>query len=65
MKNLINSYNYNSFGHYAFTRILFFLIAACPHGKTIALMLEEVVARYPFLFYYALEEEYYGSEGLY
>lgn len=34
VKSLIESYNYNSFGHYGFTRLLFYLMASCPNHKS-------------------------------
>lgn len=59
-------YNYNSFGNYCFTRVMLYLLASCQEESVCGLMLEEVVQRYPFLFYYACEgEEVYGGEEIY
>jgi hypothetical protein len=64
MKSLIQSYNYNSFGHYCFTRMLAFLAATSPPNIQ-ALIIDEVIARYPFLFCYAAERGLYGPPSLY
>lgn len=65
MKTLIESYNYDSFGNEVFTRLLLFLLATCPHTHTQCLLVEEVLARYPFLFYYAAEKGLYGDDSIY
>ena len=70
IKTLLESYNFNSFGHYCFTRFLVFLLGASTYNKVSPnienLILEETVCRYPFLFYYATEKDaYYGPKELY
>jgi hypothetical protein len=40
-------------------------LGSCQSRNTVVVIVEEVLMRYPFLFYYAIEEEYYGSYDMY
>lgn len=42
-----------------------FLIGCCPIKQFVCLVIEEVIGRYPFLFYYAAEKGLYGDDGIY
>lgn len=66
VKTVLESYNFNSFGHYTFTRLLIFLLASCDSVNLEGLILDETVSRYPFLFFFATEnEEFFGAAELY
>ena len=51
---MIQNYNYNSFGNDIFTKVMFW-VAVSISPDIEALIIEEVMMRYPMLFYYASE----------
>ena len=54
LKLLIQKYNFSSFGNNCFTKLMFLLGRIERDYER--LILEEVMSRYPFLFYYSMEE---------